>query len=162
MGKTYLAAFKMGIRYCDRLEDMPYRSACVITKVKGKNMPQKKQKQAATVTTNLTSFRGLPNLSRSTGFFVWDNLDFKVRLEMVNMKRIRNAQILIAQGKPTWGIRWDTMMGKMTPPKLEPEAMIPRAKARRFANQVLTEFTQALKMALAPSGLQIPWAKMNW
>jgi hypothetical protein len=52
-------------------------------------------------------------------------------------------------------------MGKMTPPRLDPEAVTPRAKARRLANHVLTELTEALKIALAPIGLQIPWARMN-
>lgn len=54
------------------------------------------------------------------------------------------------------------MMGKMTPPRLDPEAVMPSAKARRLANHVLTEFTLALNTALAPRGLQIPWARMNW
>lgn len=134
----------------------------MITKVKGKNIPQKKQKQAATVTTNLSSLSGLRKLMILTDFGVWTNLDLKVRLEMDSMNKIRNAQILIAHGKPTCGMRWDTMMGKITPPKLDPAAVIPRAVARRFANQVLTELTLALKTALAPRGLQIPCERMNW
>lgn len=57
--RTYLAAFKIGIRYPDRSPDMPYRSAWVITKVKGKNMPQKKKKAPASVSANLISANGL-------------------------------------------------------------------------------------------------------
>lgn len=159
--KTYLAAFRIGMRYCERLEDMPYSSAWVITKVKGKNMPQKKQKEAATVNENLRSLSGLTKLIGSTGFLVCVNRDRKTRLDIPSINRIRKAQILIAQGNPTSGMRCDTMIGKITPPKLDPEAITPRAKARRFPNQVTTEFTQALKMALAPSALQIPCARMN-
>lgn len=101
-------------------------------------------------------------LEIETDFFACVNLDSRVKFEIPSMKRMRNAQILIAHPNPTWGIKCDTIMGRTTPPRLDPEAMIPSAKARRLANQVLTELTQALKMALAPSGLQIPWARMNW
>lgn len=159
---AYLAALRMGIRYCDRFCDMPYRSAWVITNVKGRNMPQKKQKHPATVTTNLGSLRGLMKFMIETSFFLCVNLDFSVRFEMPNMKRMRKAQIRIAHANPTCGIKCETMMGKITPPRLDPEAMMPSAKARRLPNQVLTELTQALKMALAPRGLQMPWERMNW
>lgn len=150
------------MRYCDKCSDMPYRCACVITNVKGKNIPQKKQKHAATVTTNFTSFSGRTKFIISNGFLVCFSLDLRVTLEMPNIARIKKAQIRIAQGNPTLGIRFDTMIGKITPPRLDPEAVTPSAKARRLANQVLTEFTLALNMALAPRGLQIPWARMNW
>lgn len=143
------------------LGDMPYRSAWVITKVKGRNMPQKKQKDAATVTANLISLSGFTKFMILTGFLVWVSLDFSVRLAMASMNKMRNAQILIAHGKPTWGIRWDTMIGKITPPRLDPEAVTPKAVARFFANQVLTALTLALKMALAPIGLQMPCARRN-
>lgn len=160
--RTYLDAFKIGTRYPARLADMPYLSAWVITKVNGKNIPQKKQKAPASVSANLSSANGLTKFIISNGFGRCGNLDFSVRLAIPNMNKMRNAQILIAQGNPTLGMSWMTMMGKMTPPRLDPEAVTPRAKPRRLANQVLTELTEALKMALAPIGLQIPWARINW
>lgn len=161
-GKTHLDAFKIGIRYPARLADMPYLSAWVITKVNGKNIPQKKQKAPASVSANLSSANGLTKFRISNGLGRCGNLDFSVRLAIPNMNKMRKAQILMAQGNPTLGISWVTMIGKMTPPRLDPEAVTPRAKPRRLANQVLTELTEALKMALAPIGLQIPWARMNW
>lgn len=152
----------MGIRYCASPGDMPYLSAWVITKVKGKNIPQKKQKAPASVSENFSSANGRRKLRISKGLGRCGSLDLRVTLAIPNMKRMRNAQIRIAQGKPTSGIRRVTMMGKITPPRLDPEAVTPSAKARRLANHVLTELTEALKIALAPIGLQIPCARMNW
>lgn len=136
--------------------DMPYRSPEVMTKVKGKNIPQKKQKAAATVKTNLMSCNGRIKFMGSNPFFCGFNLDFRVRLAMTSIKRMRNAQIRIAQPNWTCGISFDTMIGKITPPRLDPEAVIPSANARRLANQPLTELIEALNIALAPSGLHIP------
>ena len=61
-----------------------------------------------------------------------------VRLAMTIRPKIRNAQIRIVDPKPTSGISFSTMMGKMTPPSDEPEAVIPKARARRLKNQVTT------------------------
>lgn len=141
---------------------MPYRSAWVMTKVKGKNMPQKKQNAPATVRTNLGSFSGRRKFRIWNGFLWCTSLDLRVRMEMDSKNRIRNAQIRIAHANPTSEITCDTMMGRMTPPRLDPAAVTPNAKARRFANHVLTELTDALKMALAPRGLQMPCERINW
>ena len=54
----------------------------------------------------------------------------------MSMARIRKAQILMAQGNPTLSMSWLNMIGKMTPPMLDPAATIPMAKARRLLNQV--------------------------
>ena len=161
-GITYLAALRMGIKYPAKFSDMPYRSACVITKVNGKNIPQKKQNAPASVSANFNSASGRTKLKISNGLGRCGSLDLRVILAIPNMNKMRKAQMRIAQGNPTSGISLVTMIGKMTPPRLEPAAVTPRAKARRAANQVLTELTEALKMALAPMGLQIPCARMNW
>lgn len=160
--QSYLDAFKIGIKYPAKFSDIPYLSACVITKVNGKNMPQKKQNAPASVSANFSSAKGRKKLNISNGLGRCGNLDLRVKFAIISMKRIRKAQILIAHENPTSGISRVTMMGKMTPPRLDPAAVTPRAKARRLANHVLTEFTEALKIALAPMGLQIPWARMNW
>lgn len=133
-----------------------------MTKVKGKNIPQKKQNAPASVNANFNSANGRRKLKISKGLGRCGSLDLIVTLAITSMKRMRKAQILIAHGNPTSGIKRVTIIGKMTPPRLDPDAVIPSAKARRLANHVLTELTEALKIALAPIGLQIPWARMNW
>ena len=67
------------------------------------------------------------------------NLDFTVRLAMISIPRIENAAVLMVHGNPISGISLDTMMGKITPPREDPEAIIPNAVARLLKNQVLME-----------------------
>ena len=80
----------------------------------------------------------------------------RVRLAMTIRKRIRKAQILIVQAKPTSTVNLLTIIGKITPPRLEPEKTIPNANARRSLNQVETEAVATKKIADAPIGLQTP------
>jgi hypothetical protein len=58
---------------------------------------------------------------------------------MTHMKRIKNAVIRIAHPKPTEMMRRRSMIGKMTPPSEDPEAVTPRANARRRWNQLYPE-----------------------
>jgi len=46
------------------------------------------------------------------------------------------ATARIVHPKPIMGIRRWTMMGSTTPPRLEPETMMPNARARCLRNQV--------------------------
>jgi hypothetical protein len=62
--------------------------------------------------------------------------DFKNMLPTTRSPRIRNAVARMAHPKPIVGISRETMMGRMTPPMLEPETMMPKARARRRANHV--------------------------
>ena len=65
--------------------------------------------------------------------------DLTVRLPKMRRARMMKAAVRIAQGKPISGMRRWIMMGKMTPPREEPEATTPNAKARRRKNQVEVE-----------------------
>jgi len=67
------------------------------------------------------------------------NLDLTVKLAITSMPRIMKAAALIVHGNPILGMSFETMMGYMTPPKEDPEAMIPKAAARFLKNQVPTE-----------------------
>ena len=56
---------------------------------------------------------------------------------------------------------FETIIGKMTPPRDDPDAMIPKAVARLLKNHVPVELIAAKKTALAPRALQTPWARRN-
>jgi hypothetical protein len=62
---------------------------------------------------------------------------------------------------PILGKRRDNIVGKTTPPRDEPLETIPKARARRFSNHVAVHESAGEKTKLAPSGLQIPWARKN-
>lgn len=67
-------------------------------------------------------------------------LGLTVKLAMMRRKRMRNAEIRIVQGKPTDLIKCVSMMGKMTPPKLDPVEQMPKAAARlllKYSGNVL-------------------------
>lgn len=85
------------------------------------------------------SRKGRTNSKRSTFLGFGDSLDFTVTLAIRSMPRIMNAAALIVQGNPISGINLDTNIGKITPPRDDPEAMIPKAVARFLKNQVLME-----------------------
>lgn len=65
--------------------------------------------------------------------------DLTVKFAIVSIPKIKKAQILIVHGNPTSLMSRGTMMGKITPPRLEPDAMIPNAAARLLKNQVPIE-----------------------
>ena len=48
------------------------------------------------------------------------------------------------------------MIGNITPPRLDPEAMIPKDAALFLKNQVPTDAVEALKTMLEPSELTTP------
>lgn len=85
------------------------------------------------------SFKGRTNSIRLTLFGFGDSLDFTVRFAMINIPRIMNAAALIVHGNPISGISFDTIIGKITPPKDDPEVMMPKAVARFLKNQVLMD-----------------------
>ena len=152
----------MGIRYAARVEDMPYRSAWEGMNEKGRNMPQKKQKVPAVVRMKGSSPTGRMKSMRRNCFRRWTSRDFMVKLVMIRRKRIKKPQILIAQPKPRRLKSRVSMMGRITPPRLAPLVAMPRARARRWRNQVLMELMLAWKRALVPMGLQMPCAKRIW
>jgi len=71
------------------------------------------------------------------GFTVCCRCEETVKFVMMSRPRMRKAQILIVQPKPTLGSRWTTMIGNMTPPNDEPAIAKPPAIARRFRKYVI-------------------------
>jgi hypothetical protein len=67
---------------------------------------------------------------------------------MPSKNRNIKATVRIIQGNPTLLIILSIMIGRITPPRDEPETMIPNAAARCLKNQVISEDIQALKTAL--------------
>lgn len=80
----------------------------------------------------------------------------RVKMAMTQLKRMRNAQVRMAQPKPVSRIMCDTTMGKMTPPSEDPAAMIPMAMPRFLKNHVDTQPMAGLKRKLAPMAEQTP------
>lgn len=74
----------------------------------------------------------------SNGRFVGGTRDRMVALATQSRAKMRNAQILIAQPNPTSGIKWMSMIGKMTPPSEDPETTRPIAAPRLAKNHVET------------------------
>ena len=64
--------------------------------------------------------------------------DFNVRLLTISKPASKNAVLLIAQPNPMLPISRCTMIGSITPPRLEPDTTIPNANARCLENQVPT------------------------
>lgn len=62
----------------------------------------------------------------------------------------------IAHPKPTSGMSLFTMIGIMMPPRPDPAATIPTAKARFFKNHEIAQFVAGLNSIQMPIGLQIP------
>lgn len=59
-----------------------------------------------------------------------------VKLAIEAKTSTKRAQVRIAHPKPICSISFRTMIGKITPPKLDPHAAILNATARFFMNQV--------------------------
>jgi len=128
----------------------------------GKNVPKKNKKAATQVIAKAGSFRGRMNSITSTFFRRGVNLDFTVRLARAHMPKIMNAVDLIVHGKPILGMSLATIIGKITPPIDDPDAMMPIAVARFLKNHVLVELMAAKKIALAPSAEHTPCARRIW
>ena len=70
------------------------------------------------------------------GRFIGGILERTVKFAKVSSANIRKAQIRNVQPKPTSGIRWIIIMGKMTPPSEDPATTRPRAAPRFSKNHV--------------------------
>lgn len=88
------------------------------------------------------SLKGVMNSMMRSGLGCGGILDLRVRFEIISSPRIRNAQILMVQPNPTLSTRRCTMIGIMTPPKLEPLAAMPSANARFLKNHEATQVTE--------------------
>jgi len=64
--------------------------------------------------------------------------DLTVKLAKRRSDNMRNAQMRIVQPNPTSGMRWKTIMGRITPPRDEPAATRPKAAPLLWKNQVET------------------------
>ncbi len=79
-----------------------------------------------------------------------------VKIATMQLNRMRKAQVRIAQPNPVSRIICETMIGKMTPPRELPAAMIPIAIPRFLKNQVETQPMAGLKRKQAPMAEQTP------
>jgi hypothetical protein len=110
-----------------------------MTKLKGKKVPKKNVNDATQRRANAGSLNGRKNSNISNFFGFGVNLDLTVRFAMISSPKIKNAAARIVHGNPIFGMSFETIMGKMTPPSDDPDAMTPNAVARFLKNQVPME-----------------------
>ena len=122
----------------------------------GRNVPKKKKKLAMHKREKDVCFNGRMNSITSIFCGLGLSLDFTVRFVIISIPRMTNAQMRIVHGKPTSLISLGTMIGKITPPRLDPEAMMPNEAALFLKNQVPTDPVQALNTMLEPKELTNP------
>jgi hypothetical protein len=99
-------------------------------KLKGRKVPKKKKKLARDTKRKSGSLSGTMNSITVNGFTVWLSLDLTVMFVMTSRPSIMNATVRIVYPNPIFGISLLTIMGRITPPSEEPDAMIPKAVAR--------------------------------
>jgi hypothetical protein len=96
-------------------------------------------KDATQIIAKAGSFKGRINSITSTGLGLGVKRVLTVKFAMTSIPRIKKAAALIVHGYPIWGMSFETMIGKITPPREEPDAMMPKAAARFLKNHVPTE-----------------------
>jgi hypothetical protein len=97
---------------------------------RAKPLLQYKKKLPVHIRTKLISLIGPRYWLKLNGFGACRRYEETVKLVMMSRPRMRKAHILMVQPKPTFGSRWTTMIGKMTPPNDEPAIANPPAIAR--------------------------------
>ncbi len=107
--------------------------------MKGKKVPKKKKKDAMQSNKKAGSLQGRTKSIGSNFLGRGDNRDFTVRFAMTSMPKIMNATALIVHGNPILGMSFDTMIGNITPPMDDPEAITPKAVALFLKNHVPIE-----------------------
>ena len=143
---------------------MPAYSACKMMKLMGSHMPKKNKNlqecqlvllqeslnatYAPVVTRRKgSSPRGLINSLRSRGLGLRGKRLVTVRFAMIRTNKIRNAAQRIAHPNPISSMsRW-TIIGRMTPPREDPDARMPKTRARFLRNQDVAEFIAARRSA---------------
>jgi hypothetical protein len=110
-----------------------------MTKLKGKNVPKKNVNDARQRRVNAGSFNGLMNSIISNFLGLGVNLDLTVRFAMISNPKIKNAAARIVHGNPIFGISFETIIGNITPPRDDPDAITPNAVARFLKNHVPIE-----------------------
>jgi hypothetical protein len=75
---------------------------------------------------------------------------------------MRNAAVRMAHAYPTSAIMRLTIIGKITPPRLDPVETIPYAAPRFLLNQLGIQFIAGWKIAHTPIALQTPWERSTW
>jgi hypothetical protein len=107
--------------------------------LKGKKVPKKKRKEAKHIKAKAGSVNGLMKSNASNFFGLGVSLDLTVRFATINIPRIVKATVRIVHGNPIKGMSLVTIIGKITPPSDDPEAITPKAVALFLKNHVPTE-----------------------
>lgn len=99
---------------------------------------QKKKNIEIVNRTKVSSLNGRTKAMISNGRIVGGVLDRTAKLANISRAKIKNAQMRIAHANPTSGMRWISMMGKITPPSEDPATASPMAAPLFARNHVET------------------------
>lgn len=75
---------------------------------------------------------------KTKGWGVGGSRDFRVTFARISIPRMAKAATRMVQGKPILSSKCSTRIGNITPPTLDPAAIMPRARARWWKNHVQT------------------------
>jgi hypothetical protein len=128
----------------------------------GINTPNVKHINPSTRSTIFASRKGLTKLSRHIFLPVLVPRARTVRFAIPSNTSITNAPIRIVHAYPTLPINPLTIIGKTTPPILDPVETIPYAAPRRRLNQPGIHPIAGWKMGATPIALQTPWERRSW
>ncbi|KAF7959269.1 hypothetical protein EAE96_002783 [Botrytis aclada] len=84
-----------------------------------------------------------------------------IKLASNRKPRIRKEKMRIAQAKLISRTSWVTIIRKITPPMLEPVAIMPNAMPRFLSNQPATQERNDWKMHATPITLHTPYESMT-
>lgn len=97
-----------------------------------------KRKQPASVNEKVGSLKGVPNSARVKVVGCSGARALAVKTAIESRNKIMKAATRIAHPNPTLLRRRDIMIGKMTPPTLDPDIVIPMASPCLFVNKTPT------------------------
>lgn len=135
---TYEEALTIGTRYSAKSGDTPSCFACTIMKLKGKKEPRYSINADMVKKRKGNSRKGKAKSFGLNFLLGGGSLDLMVRFAIARIPAKRKATDRIAHPKPILVTRWFTMIGRTTPPRLEPAVTIPKAMARCRRNHVPT------------------------
>lgn len=119
-------------------------------KLKGRKLPKYTNRPPIVRSTKAGSFRASMKSLSERGFRDGGMRDLMNMFATTSNPSIMKATARIVQPNPICGISFVTMMGRMTPPRLDPVTMIPMAAARCLRNQELTAATAKIRQHQSP------------
>lgn len=117
-------------------------------KLNGRKPPRYMKKLEAVKSTNVFSVNGSRNSLTLNFRRGGGSLLLIAMFPRTSIPRTKNPVVLMAHPNPIRGMRCETMIGRITPPMLDPDTTMPRARARWVLNQGATAAIAMRKVVL--------------